>query len=461
MIGLREAIDERCKKNEAIPKIIEVISAYKAFKPLSKRKMAEDYPYTAFPMLLDLPQDRFYPQAMCRAMDSIKSSEMNGILSDLRKSLSLKHPVNVDRMLLDGTVITSEGTKCELLTFGYNPTGARKRQITIFLAVTEGENIPVHLRIAKGNVKAYKIFREILSDLKSVKRTFTTIVDNGFITAESLSDLKKLELHIVTRLRHDSRVSKAVIRHVNGNFEEVTLYNGSKRDISRAVSWNEIKERLDPEFDGIYAGFCFIAYKSYATTEEDRSAMRKKVEKAEKKLEKLKQECETKKKRYNSTMKAVFAIAGGVERFVKYEVKMTENGAKLEYKIFWEKFDREEELYEYVVLATNVPKYSNVDIMDAYTKHYDIESVYRTLKSDIEVEPIRHWKKHRVESEVFLCVLALMLRSTLAILLREKAIPLSVNELLKKLENVKLVELNGKVMKESMGEGSELLSRIV
>ena len=73
--------------------------------------------------------------------------------------------------------------------------------------------------------------------------------------------------------------------------------------------------------------------------------------------------------------------------------------------------------------ATNVPNYSNVDIMDAYTKHYDIESVYRTLKSEIEVEPIRHWKRNRVESEVFLCVLALMLRSTVAILLREKAIP--------------------------------------
>ena len=236
MIGLQKAIAERCKKSGVIPEIIEVMSAYKAFKPLSKRKMAEDYPHTAFPLLLDLPQERFYPQAMCRAMDAIKPSEMNGILSDLRKNLALKHPVSVDRMLIDGTVITSEGTKCELLTFGYNPAGARKRQITIFLAVTEGENIPIHLRIARGNVRAYKIFREILSDLKSVKRTFTTIVDNGFITTESLSDLKKLELYIVTRLRHDSKVSKAVIRTVNGNFEEVTLYNGSKRDISRAVS---------------------------------------------------------------------------------------------------------------------------------------------------------------------------------------------------------------------------------
>ena len=69
-----------------------------------------------------------------------------------------------------------------------------------------------------------------------MKRTFTTIVDNDFITTESLSDLKKLVLHIVTRLRHNSKVSKAVIRIINGNFEEVTLYNGSKRDISRAIS---------------------------------------------------------------------------------------------------------------------------------------------------------------------------------------------------------------------------------
>lgn len=461
MIGLREAIEKRCKENDVIPKIIEAISAYKAFKPLSKRKMAEDYPHTAFPMILDLPQERFYPQAMCRAMDAIKSSDMNEILSDMKKKLSLKHPVNVERILIDGSVITSEGTKCELLTYGYHPMGVKKKQITIFLAVTEGENIPVHLLIAKGNVKAYKVFHEILSDLKSVKQTFTTIVDNGFITAESLLDLRKLKIRIVTRLQHNSKVSKAVIRIVNGNFEEVTLYTGSKREISRAVSWSEIKERLEPEFDEIYAGFCFIAYKSYATTEEGHSAMRKKVEKAEKKLQKLKQECEAKKKRYNSTMKAVFAIVGGIERFVEYNVEMTERGAKLEYEILWEKFNREEEMYEYVVLATNVPDNSNVDMMDAYTKHYDIESVYRTLKSDIEIEPLRHWKKHRIESEIFLCVLALMLRSTLAILLKENAIPLSVNKLLKKLEYVKLVELNGKVMKESIEEGSELLSMIV
>jgi len=50
MIGLQKAIAERCKESGVIPEIIEVMSAYKAFKPLSKRKMAEDYPHTAFPL---------------------------------------------------------------------------------------------------------------------------------------------------------------------------------------------------------------------------------------------------------------------------------------------------------------------------------------------------------------------------------------------------------------------------
>ncbi|MCW3134325.1 MAG: hypothetical protein N2V78_08375 [Methanophagales archaeon] len=34
---------------------------------------------------------------------------------------------------------------------------------------------------------------------------------------------------------------------------------------------------------------------------------------------------------------------------------------------------------------------------------------------------------------------------------KKKTIPLSVNKLVEKLEHVKLVELNGKVVKESMG----------
>jgi hypothetical protein len=65
-------------------------------------------------------------------MDAIKSADMNEILSDMREKLSLKHPVSVERMLIDGSVITSEGTKCELLTYGYNPMSVKKKQLTIF-----------------------------------------------------------------------------------------------------------------------------------------------------------------------------------------------------------------------------------------------------------------------------------------------------------------------------------------
>jgi hypothetical protein len=43
--------------------------------------MADDYPHTAFPMTLDLPQERFYPQAMLQGYgrDKILGYERNSI----------------------------------------------------------------------------------------------------------------------------------------------------------------------------------------------------------------------------------------------------------------------------------------------------------------------------------------------------------------------------------------------
>jgi len=75
-LGFKRLIAERCKKSGVIPEIIDGMSAYKD-RWASEKKI--------IPILLFL---RFclksYPQAMCRATDAIKPSEMN--VSDLRSS---------------------------------------------------------------------------------------------------------------------------------------------------------------------------------------------------------------------------------------------------------------------------------------------------------------------------------------------------------------------------------------
>ena len=48
MIGLQKAIVERCKESGVIPEIIEVMSAYKAFKPLSKPGLLNEKPGFGF-----------------------------------------------------------------------------------------------------------------------------------------------------------------------------------------------------------------------------------------------------------------------------------------------------------------------------------------------------------------------------------------------------------------------------
>ena len=117
--------------------------------------------------------------------------------------------MSVDRML---TGLTSEGTKCEPLSFGYNPRGCDNYFSRRYREGEHSDSSPY----CQGECQGIQDFsRDILG---SKIGTFTTSVDNGFITTESPSDLKKLELHIVTST---CKVSKAAIRIVNGNFEEV------------------------------------------------------------------------------------------------------------------------------------------------------------------------------------------------------------------------------------------------
>jgi len=52
MIGLQKAIAERCKKSGVIPEIIDGMSAYKDHWASEKKII-----HTAFPLLLDLPQE--------------------------------------------------------------------------------------------------------------------------------------------------------------------------------------------------------------------------------------------------------------------------------------------------------------------------------------------------------------------------------------------------------------------
>lgn len=93
------------------------------------------------------------------------------------------------------------------------------------------------------------------------------------------------------------------------------------------------------------------------------------------------------------------------------------------------------------VLETST-ELSAAEVADAYKSLWRVERAFRTLKSPLEVRPVRHWTEPRIRGHVVVCFLAFLLRSVLERRLFEEAdVEASFAEVLDALGQVQQVEL--------------------
>ena len=61
---------------------------------------------------------------------------------------------------------------------------------------------------------------------------------------------------------------------------------------------------------------------------------------------------------------------------------------------------------------------SATDIMDAYHTLWKIEESFRVMKSTLEVRPVFHWSKKRIEGHFVVCFLAFLMERKMELLLK-------------------------------------------
>ena len=101
---------------------------------------------------------------------------------------------------------------------------------------------------------------------------------------------------------------------------------------------------------------------------------------------------------------------------------------------------------KFALLVTD-PTLSVKEVVDTYLEKDFIEKGFRAMKTDEEMEPVRHYRERRVRAYEFVQVLALRLRAALRWSLKEEAAKAKVNpweyeeDLLKTLGRVERVEV--------------------
>jgi hypothetical protein len=110
-------------------------------------------------------------------------------------------------------------------------------------------------------------------------------------------------------------------------------------------------------------------------------------------------------------------------------------------KLDREKFDKAELRDGHYLLRSNVTADDPKTLWERYVQLTEIEAVFRALKSDLAVRPIRHQLEHRVEAHIFVAFLAYCLMVTLKKRLQAHAPGLTPTTVLNKLKTIQMLDV--------------------
>ena len=109
--------------------------------------------------------------------------------------------------------------------------------------------------------------------------------------------------------------------------------------------------------------------------------------------------------------------------------------------------------------STDLPA---AEVADAYKSLWRVERAFRTLKSPLEVRPVRHWTEPRIRGHIVVCFLAFLLRTVLERRLFEEGdVDASFTEVLDALHQIQQVDLEIKDIPLKLVTEPPLLARQV
>jgi transposase len=79
-------------------------------------------------------------------------------------------------------------------------------------------------------------------------------------------------------------------------------------------------------------------------------------------------------------------------------------------------------------------------VVQSYRQLMEVERAFRVLKSLVKVRPVYHYRDRRVETHIFVCLLAYLLAKVLEQRLRAARLTISIAHALETLKQLKAVE---------------------
>ena len=382
-LGFDQLVTRRVQNRQFSTPIAQAIFAMVANRclaPASKRMITEWVEQDVH--IPDLPE--IDVQVLYRAMDFILEHQAE-LEKEVYWSVADLLNLDVDLLFFDTTTTYFETHKEDDLKILGHSKDKRPDlpQVVVGLAVTRS-GIPVKHWVFPGNTADMDTIQTVKDDLGSWNLNRCIIVhDRGMSSVENLQYLQRGGGHyIVGRKMRSGEEDIEFILSRKGRYQLIQEDLLAKEVI---VGKGEKRKR-------------FVIVKNLKSEQHDRDKREKLIEVLLEKIDQLNS------RRSKTHSKKVCELKSH-RVYGKYVKELKTGHLKLNRQKL-----REEPRYDgkYIV-ETSDDTLSIKDIVLGYKQLYDIERAFRTLKTDLDLQPNYHSKDNRIRCHIFLCFLALLL----------------------------------------------------
>lgn len=346
--------------------------------------------------------EKFY-----RAMDVLwqHQEEVEAVLFDRFGERDLFNQ-ELDVVFYDTTTLRFESVdnkRGELRRFGYSKERRSDCTQVVLGLLIDSDGIPVGYELFPGNTYDSKSLPGMLEKLKRKYRIgrIIFVADRGMITKENLSELRQANMEFILGMR---------------------LWNLPEEEQQKVLEWKGYRALNKKES-------AFIREMQY---KEDRLVLSWTEERAQRDaqvrndiLDKIRAQLEAKP----NTKK--FVTHKGYKQYLK---GLEEGTPELNHKAI-EAAQKQDGFFG---VLTNVPKekLKDEEVYARYKELWRIEDAFGEIKGPLKTRPMFHWKDHRIESHVLICLLAYYVESMITRELRKANADFTVGEWFRSLNEV-------------------------
>lgn len=427
-------------------KILTAWAINKALNPESGTNLSEWVQTTTIPEIMGLPDDYFTESAFYSSLDRVcfKDTTADGltdlshlICDDIYTQWRTQHPLpemSREVVAYDLTPVLIFGSGDELGEKGYNSKGVNQKQINLCILVSRWDKIPVSYFLLPGNFNSMSSVKDLLVRLLDLSYEPGTLIwDRGNTSEESIRDIEALGWKLICGVNKGSNEAKSLLTNT-----------AVPTKVTNRVRATGTSTLYAARADGVLfgkenTGVVYINHAKRMDAIDARNAM---LAELDDELSLFNEELggETEEE----VMKSVDAILGSYKKYFAFTFVQKEKRSTISWNFNEAAIDRAIEMDGKYLLYSTDTSLKATDVVNDYMEKDFIEKAFRTLKSNLKLAPVRHWKNHRIRAIFFVNMMALWLRKVYDYQLNQ--VPLKkreygFDELLRRLKRVEYVEV--------------------